>query len=322
MNAPIAGAQLDLWLAFALACCDEADALALAHFRRDLVVESKPDRTFVTEADRAIERRIRERIADAYPGHGIVGEEYGSEAGQGSVRWYIDPIDGTHNFMRGVPLFGTLLALEARGRAAGRRDQRPGAWQPLVRASRWRRLGDRRDRGWSGGERRPIAVSKVGRLGDAHLLYGSAQEIVESGSAPGFEALIGDVWRDRGFGDFWGYALVAEGAAEAMVEVGPQELGPGRAARDRRGGRRPIDRSRRTADDPLGHGPGDQRRPPRRCAGAVAGRLIGRAAEPDRGSRGSDRPGSRHRPRQPRPEAPMRRAARAAGRAGPSPRRR
>ena len=103
------GARLDAWLAFALACCDAADALALEHFRRDLVIEAKPDRTFVTQADQAIERMIRQRISTAYPGHGIVGEEYGTEAGSGRLRWYVDPIDGTHNFIRGVPLFGVLL---------------------------------------------------------------------------------------------------------------------------------------------------------------------------------------------------------------------
>jgi len=97
----------DEWLAFALTCADEADALALEHFRRDLVIETKPDRTFVTQADTAIERRIRALIGEAYPDHGLVGEEYGTEAGAGTVRWFIDPIDGTHNFMRGVPLFGT-----------------------------------------------------------------------------------------------------------------------------------------------------------------------------------------------------------------------
>jgi histidinol-phosphatase len=221
VTAPIDGAQLDAWLAFALACCDEADALALWHFRRDLVVESKPDRTFVTEADRAIERRIRERIGNAYPEHGVVGEEYGSETGQGSVRWYVDPIDGTHNFMRGVPLFGTLLALEAEG------ELQVGVMSAPALGGRW--FARRGGGAWAitaigpgGGERRPVAVSKVNSVGDAHLLYGSAQEIAESGSAPGFQALIGDVWRDRGFGDFWGYALVAEGAAEAMVEIGPK----------------------------------------------------------------------------------------------------
>jgi histidinol-phosphatase len=214
-------AELQAWLALALAACDEADALAMRHFRRDMVIQSKPDRTFVTEADQAIERRIRERIAAAYPDHGVVGEEFGTEPGQGRVRWYVDPIDGTHNFMRGVPLFGTLLAVEADG------ELQVGVMSAPALGGRWyaRRGGG----AWAStavgpdaGKERRIGVSRVDDLADTHLLYGSAQEIVESGAAPGFRALIADVWRDRGFGDFWGYALVAEGAAEAMVEVGPK----------------------------------------------------------------------------------------------------
>jgi histidinol-phosphatase len=213
--------ELEAWLAFALACSDDADALALAHFRRDLVIETKPDRSFVTQADQAIERRIRERIAAAYPDHGLVGEEYGTQAGQGTVSWYIDPIDGTHNFMRGVPLFGTLLAVEADG------ELQVGVMSAPALGGRW--FARRGGGAWAvssigpdAGARRPIRVSRVGELADAHLLYGSAQEIIQSGAAPGFSKLIADVWRDRGFGDFWGYSLVAEGAAEAMVEVGPK----------------------------------------------------------------------------------------------------
>jgi histidinol-phosphatase len=213
--------ELDAWLAFALACCDEADELALQYFRRDLVIETKPDRTFVTEADQAIERRIRERIAQAYPGHGLVGEEYGTEAGLGSVSWYIDPIDGTHNFMRGVPLFGTLLGVEANG------EPQVGVMSAPSLGGRW--FARRGGGAWAvasvgpdAGTRRRIRVSRVTKMADAHVLYGSAHEIAESGAAPGFPRLIADVWRDRGFGDFWGYALVAEGAAEAMIEVGPK----------------------------------------------------------------------------------------------------
>ena len=213
--------ELDGWLAFALACCDEADGLALAHFRRDLVIETKPDRSFVTEADQAIERGIRARIAEAYPDHGLVGEEYGDQVGRASVTWYIDPIDGTHNFMRGVPLFGTLLAVEADG------ELQLGVMSAPALGGRWyaRRGGGAWAVGSIGAEAgvpRPIHVSRVRGLADTHLLYGSAQEIADSGEAPGFAGLIADVWRDRGFGDFWGYALVAEGAAEAMVEVGPK----------------------------------------------------------------------------------------------------
>jgi histidinol-phosphatase len=210
-------AELEGWLAFALATCDAADAIALEHFRRDLVIATKPDRTFVTEADRAIERLIRERIGLAYPDHGLVGEEYGSEGGHGSARWYIDPIDGTHNFMRGIPLFGTLLSLEVEGElqvgvvsapAFGERwyaRRGGGAWaEDLVRGTGVRRA----------------AVSRVEALEDAHLLYGSGRDVADSGAAPGFDRLLRAAWRERGFGDFWGYALVAEGAAEAMIEAG------------------------------------------------------------------------------------------------------
>ena len=112
---PPAEATLRAWLDFAHAACDEADAIALAHFRRDLHLERKPDRTFVTIADQAIERVIRARIAAELPEHGVVGEEYGTEREGASVRWYVDPIDGTHNFLRGVPVFATLLAVERDG---------------------------------------------------------------------------------------------------------------------------------------------------------------------------------------------------------------
>ena len=113
---PPAGSEMAAWLEVAMAACDEADAIALAGFRRrDVVVSRKPDRTFVTDVDRAIERLLRERVRAAFPGHGLVGEEYGVADGAADVRWYLDPIDGTHNFLRGVPVFGTLIAVERDG---------------------------------------------------------------------------------------------------------------------------------------------------------------------------------------------------------------
>jgi histidinol-phosphatase len=210
----------EAWLTLALACCDVADALALEHFRRDLVIQTKPDRTFVTQADTAIEAAIRGRIGAAHPDHGLVGEEYGTEEGSGGVRWYIDPIDGTHNFMRGVPLFGTLLAVEEDGELV------VGVMSAPALGERWyaRRGGGSWAVGSIGpraGQPRRIGVSGVSAVADAQLLYASPLEIESSGEAPGFDALIRSAWRDRGFGDFWGYALVAEGAAEAMIEVGP-----------------------------------------------------------------------------------------------------
>ena len=208
-------AELDAWLELAQAACDEADAIARAAFRRDLQISTKPDRTFVTQADTAIERMIRERVLAAYPGHGLVGEEYGTEAGDAATRWYIDPIDGTHNFIRGVPLFGTLLAVERDGEL-----QAAVLSAPALHERWWaRRGGGAWARSADDPEPRRIRVSRVAALADAQLLYGSGHDIEASGRAPGFHDLLGDVWRERGFGDFWGYALLAEGAAEAMVEV-------------------------------------------------------------------------------------------------------
>ena len=215
-------AELRGWLEVAQAACDEADVIARAHFRRDLEITTKPDRSFVTQADTAIERMIRARLADAFPDHGIVGEEYGTEGEGAAVRWYIDPIDGTHNYIRGVPLFGTLLAVERDG------ELQAGVLSAPALDERW--WAHRGGGAWArsrGEPPRRIQVSGVTALADAQVLYGSGRDIVDSGRAPGFEGLLRDVWRERGFGDFWGYALVAEGAAEAMVEV---ELYPWDAA--------------------------------------------------------------------------------------------
>lgn len=215
-RARASAAELEAWLRFGQAACDAADAVALDHFRRDLEIMTKPDRSFVTIADQAIERLIREQIRAAYPDHGLVGEEYGSEAGTARCRWYIDPIDGTHNFIRGVPLFGTLLALEVDG------ELQLGIVSAPALRERWyaRRGGG----AWAVGAvrseaPRAIHVSGISALADAQVLYGSAHDIENSTRAPGFRSLLGDVWRDRGFGDFWGYALLAEGAAEAVIEV-------------------------------------------------------------------------------------------------------
>ena len=211
-------AELEGWLGFALAVAAEADAIALRHFRSELDVTGKADGSFVTEADMAIERLVRERIADAYPAHGVVGEEEATHQGGAPIRWYVDPIDGTHNFMRGVPLFGTLLACERDG------ELQVGVLSAPALGERWhaRRGGG----AWAvptAGVARRARVSTVDALERAQLLYSSVPDIEDSGKAPGFLDSLRSVWRSRGFGDFWGYALVAEGAAEAMVEVGVKE---------------------------------------------------------------------------------------------------
>jgi histidinol-phosphatase len=207
--------ELRGWVDAALGWCDAADAIALRSFRREPRVDRKPDRTLVTEADRAIERLLRRAIAESYPQDGIVGEELGQSAGTSGVRWYLDPIDGTHNYVRGVPVFATLVAVQRDGELQAAVASAPALGQ------RW--YGWRGGGAWTVGPGadppRRIEVSRVSALEDAHLLYSSTTSIEASGRAPGFRALLAAGWRERGFGDFWGHLLVAEGAAEAMIEV-------------------------------------------------------------------------------------------------------
>jgi histidinol-phosphatase len=208
-------AELRGWVDAALQWCDETDAIALQHFRQDVAVARKPDRTFVTVADTSIEERLRERIADAFPGHGVVGEEYGTDAGDATTRWYVDPIDGTHNYIRGVPIFASLLAVERDGELQAAVISAPALGQ------RW--YGWRGGGAWVAGGTRSepsrIRTSLIADLADAQVLYTSPISMARSGAAPGFTALLAAAWRDRGFGDFWSYTLVAEGAAEAMLET-------------------------------------------------------------------------------------------------------
>lgn len=209
--------ELREWLDFALDTAAAADEIALRWFRRDVEVTTKPDRTFVTAADREIERLVRERLADRFPAHGIVGEEYGTDAGAGEFRWIVDPIDGTANFVRGIRLFALLMAVERDGELQAAVVSAPAMGERWFAA---RGLGAWGEGGPPGhGTRRRLAVSGVRSLADAQVVYGAATDVQRSGRAPGFGALLDDVWRDRGFGDFWGYCLVAEGAAEAMIEA-------------------------------------------------------------------------------------------------------
>jgi histidinol-phosphatase len=237
---PAEGSEMRRWLEVALRACDDADATALRSFRRDMRVETKPDRSFVTEADQAIERAIRSDLLAAFPDHGLVGEEYGEHDGEARCRWIIDPIDGTHNYMRGVPLFGTLLGLQVDGEMTVGVMSAPALhtrWFAWRGGGAWR--VDLVPGGWQRSSARRLHVSGVSRLEEAQILYSSIPEITRSGKAPGFAGVLERVWRDRGFGDFWGYALVAEGAAEAMLEIGvkPWDLAGPQVVVEEAGGR-------------------------------------------------------------------------------------
>ena len=195
-------------LAFALELADQADAIALGRFdAADLVVETKPDLTPVTEADRAVEQALRKRIAEGRPGHAVVGEEFGADEA-GSARWILDPIDGTKNYLRGVPVWATLIALEREGRVE------VGVVSAPALQRRW--WAARGEGAFLDGRR--IRVSRVAELSDALLSHASLTSWEEHGRGEQFLTLVRSCWRTRGFGDFWSHVLVAEGAVDLAVE--------------------------------------------------------------------------------------------------------
>ena len=212
-NASPTESDLLRWRDVAVSICDEADGMALAGFRRDIRISTKPDRSLVTEVDQAIEHMVRARLRAEFPECGIVGEEEGTEAAGARLCWYVDPIDGTHNYVRGIPIFATLLAAAFEGEL-----QLGVVSAPALRTrwSAWRGGG-----AWRGTER--IRVSNVATIEESQLLYGSRTDDMRSGLMPGLDATLAEAWRERGFGEFWSYMLVAEGAAEAMMETGAHQ---------------------------------------------------------------------------------------------------
>ncbi len=201
----------DLALAHELA--DAADEVTLARFRaQDLQVATKPDLTPVSDADTAVEAAVRRRLAQARPGDAVLGEEQGL-VGDGPRQWVVDPVDGTKNFVRGVPVWATLVALRVEGSvdvgvvsapALGRRWWAARGTGAFAGASR------------SGAAR--LRVSAVADLPDASLSYSSLTGWEEQGRLPGLLGLSRKVWRTRAYGDFWSHVLVAEGAVDASCE--------------------------------------------------------------------------------------------------------
>ena len=201
----------DLALAHELA--DTADAHTLARFRaQDLQVAAKPDLTPVSDADLAVEAAVRRTLAARRPGDAVLGEEEGL-VGDGPRQWVVDPVDGTKNFVRGVPVWATLVALRVEDSvdvgvvsapALGRR------W--------WAARGAGAHAGPSLAAASRLRVSRVTALSDAHLSYSSLTGWEEQGRLPGLLDLSRRVWRTRAFGDFWSHVLVAEGAVDVSCE--------------------------------------------------------------------------------------------------------
>ncbi|CAN5152927.1 histidinol-phosphatase [soil metagenome] len=222
----------DLALAHELA--DAADAITLDRFgAMDLVVESKPDLTPVSDADRAVEQAIRSHLAGSRPGDAVLGEEDG-ETGTGPRRWVVDPVDGTKNFVRGVPVWASLVALQVDDQVVA------GVVSAPALGRRWwaaRGLG-----AFAGGslaQARRLQVSAVASLTDAALAYSSLSGWEEQGRLPGLLQLCREVWRTRAYGDFWSHVLVAEGAVDASFEpeVSLWDLAPLQVVVEEAGGR-------------------------------------------------------------------------------------
>lgn len=200
-------------LAFALELADLADSISLPRFRAaDLHVDTKPDRTHVTDADLAVERALRERIEAERPDDSFFGEESGRTERSGR-RWILDPIDGTANFLRGVPNWATLIALEIDGVPT------IGVVSaPAFGARWWAELGGGAWGLQAGQDPRRLRVSSVRELSDASLSFQSIAQWRGAGYLPSLLALGEAVWRDRAYGDSWSYMLLAEGLIDIVAE--------------------------------------------------------------------------------------------------------
>jgi histidinol-phosphatase len=200
-------------LALAHAMADAADRITTARFRAsDLVVEAKPDLTPVSDADRAVEQMVCETLAIDRPGDAVHGEEYGV-SGTGPRRWVVDPIDGTKNYVRGVPVWATLIALQVEEQAV------VGMVSAPALGRRW--WAARGEGAWTGSsvtDARACHVSKVGTLAEASLSYSSVGGWRSRGAYSEFLALLDTVWRSRAYGDFYSHMLVAEGAVDISCE--------------------------------------------------------------------------------------------------------
>ncbi|MBN2112584.1 MAG: histidinol phosphatase [Acidimicrobiia bacterium] len=195
-------------LRLALAMADAADAITVPRFRAPgLVVEAKPDRSPVTEADRDAEQAMRSLLAQERPGDGVLGEEFGAVP-SGDRRWILDPIDGTINYLRGIPVWGTLIALEQAGKVV------VGVVSAPLLGRRWWASRD----GGAFSDGASLRVSRVEHLADAQLSYNAQVTFEEAGWGPQGLALSRRCWRTRGFGDFWSHLLVAEGAVDLSVD--------------------------------------------------------------------------------------------------------
>ncbi len=212
----------------ALEAARAAGEIAMKYYRSAFEVIIKADQTPVTQADREAEQAIRGILARATPGAGFLGEEFGEE-GSTSYRWIIDPIDGTKNFVRHIPIWAVLIALEEEGQVTT-----GVVHNPVTGELFWARKGEG---AWANGER--LRVSTCAALKDAMLLHSSLNLLKNIGYWDGFVRLVDATSRQRGFGDYYGYCLVAAGKGEiyAEADLKPWDAAPMKLLIEEAGGR-------------------------------------------------------------------------------------
>ena len=220
--------DLDRALGVAAEAARAAGRIALAYSRDGFDVSLKADQTPVTQADREAEQAIEKILGAAFPEYGCLGEEFGGRGNQ-DIRWIVDPIDGTKNFVRGIPFWATLIALEDHGEVVAGVIHNPVSGE-LYTA---RRGGG----AFLNGSR--VRVSSVGDLAGATLLHAGLGLLRKAGHWDGFVRLVDATGRQRGFGDYLGYGLLAQGAAEiyAEVDLKPWDLAPCKIVVEEAGGR-------------------------------------------------------------------------------------
>ena len=221
---------MDPHLEVAVAAARAAGEVALRYFRSELAVETKPDRSPVTIADRECEQRIVDVLRQAFPDYGVYGEEFGEEKGLGRKRWIVDPIDGTKSFVRGIPFFATLIALEEDGEVTLGVVHAPATGE-LLYATRGGGAFDETGR--------KLAVSGVDRLSAAMVSFGGLKIFRREGRWSALERLVEATARQRGYGDYLGSTSVIRGWSEAMLEmdVKPWDLAPLKILVEEAGGR-------------------------------------------------------------------------------------
>lgn len=204
-------------LEFALMLADAADEISLARFRAlDLNIETKPDRTPVTDADRAVEAKLRDLIAQHRPDERVIGEEF-ANTGDSDRVWIIDPIDGTANYLRGVPIWASLIALRVKGELVTSVVSAPALGRRW-----WATKGEGAFTKDVDGSVRRIQVSKIAELENASISFNSIRQWDNAGLLNPLIELTRKVWRDRAYGDFLSYMYLAEGLLEMVSEHGLQ----------------------------------------------------------------------------------------------------